>query len=393
MSYLFPHSLRVVLRTVAKVTVLAALGCSTGSGRGRDNDDNGGGGASASGGGVGSGGGGGADATELGTHFATPALTWPVPPGGGANTGFWTVQGTDTDIGSANWALVDLDADDRPDLVVTSERDDGGRLRAFGHHTSGAHWNVYRNHGNGFETNASAWRLPSQGGGAATGYWGVAGTDTGGGSEQWTTMDLDGDRLPDLVVTSQRDTGGRLRAFDYATNAAHWKVYRNDGAGFETSATAWSVPPGGGGSVTGYWSVAGTDTESGSEQWTTVDLDGDELPDLVVTSQRDNRGRSRAFDYAASSARWKMYRNNATRFEASEILWPVPPNGGGAVTGYWDVAGTDVDKGSEQWTLIDLDGDHRPDLNVTSKRNDVGRLVAFDFAVKSRHWQLYRNEP
>ena len=95
----------------------------------------------------------------------------------------------------------------------------------------------------------------------------------------WTTMDLDGDGKPDLVVY----TGA-------SESNPHWLLYANTGSGFAATALEWDLPADSP-DPDGFFTVAYHD-------WTTMDLDGDGRPDLVV-----NAGASE------TDRRWLLYKN------------------------------------------------------------------------------------
>ena len=79
-----------------------------------------------------------------------------------------------------------------------------------------------------------AWTVPL-GGFAGAGFNNVS-------SGRWATMDLDGDRKPDLVVPSDpSDSSSRVWGFD---KAPYWKVYKSGSGGFAEEST-WTVPAGG----------------------------------------------------------------------------------------------------------------------------------------------------
>ena len=69
-----------------------------------------------------------------------------------------------------------------------------------------------------------------------------------------------------------------------------WLLYKNTGSGFATTSTSWTLPAGAPGTY-GFDEIA-------NSFWTTMDLDGDGKPDLVV-----NEGASE------SNRQWLLYKN------------------------------------------------------------------------------------
>ncbi|APR87378.1 cell surface protein [Minicystis rosea] len=188
--------------------------------------------------------------------------------------------------------------------------------------------------GTRFETTAADWALPA-GAPAGSGFFTFANT-------YWTTVDLDGDAKPDLVVTDGATEQNRA-----------WKVYKNTGSGFATTATSWTLPAGAP-AGSGFFTFANT-------YWTTVDLDGDAKPDLVVTDGATEQNRV-----------WKVYKNTGSGFATTATSWTLPA-GAPAGSGFFTFANT-------YWTTADLDGDAKPDLVVTDGATE-----------QNRAWKVYKN--
>ena len=175
-------------------------------------------------GGPGSDGGSNADAgqkpTVPGTHFHAAEGAWAVPLGGFAGAGFNSVT-------SGNWATMDIDGDHKPDLVLPSDPlDSGSKVWGFG---QTPYWKIYRSGSSGFAVE-TAWTVPS-GGFVSTGFNSVA-------SGKWTTMDIDGDGKPDLVLPSDPlDPAAKVWGQGASPS---WKVYKNTGSGFAAE-SRWSL--------------------------------------------------------------------------------------------------------------------------------------------------------
>jgi len=292
---------------------------------------------------------------NTGAGFATSAVKWSVPARG-VQTGFQTVAG-------AYWATMDLDGDDKPDLVYTNEVDSKGVWGG----DAAAHWKVYLNTGSGFASKATSWSVPARG--VQNGFESVAG-------KYWATMDLDGDGKPDLVYTNEADSQGVWGG----DGAAYWKVFLNTGSGFASTATHWAVPARG--TANGFASIA-----DGSF-WTTMDLDGDDKPDLVYTAEQDSNG----VWGGDGAAYWKVFLNTGSGFAAKASSWSIPARG--VTSGFETASGS-------YWATTDLDGDGKVDLVYTNEADSKGvwggdgaaywRVflnTGSGFAPKAAHWSI-----
>jgi len=177
---------------------------------------------------------------NTGTGFDTAATPWPFPPDAPARPRvLWRWND-----GAADY-LEDADGDGRPDWI---------RLSVSGHV-----FNVSRNTGAGFDP-AVAWSMPS------------VPTCNRLHSEGYSFTDVDGDGRVDLVSPANS-------CADVVWNWAEpfWKVYRNTGANFDLTLTQHAVPNAPG---SGISRIHSGDLDHG--HWTTMDFDGDGVPDLGV---------------------------------------------------------------------------------------------------------------
>jgi hypothetical protein len=221
----------------------------------------------------------------------------------------------------------------------------------------------------GFAAQASAWPLP---GGAASSFPQTELEETLGcnasGQFSWSTFDIDGDGLPDLVVTQ--------KCFDPALGVSRWSVYKNTGAGFAATPTAWSLPTGSAPSFPFRELPATTCDASTQFSWSTFDIDGDRLPDLVVTQ--------RCFDAALGVSQWNVYKNTGSGFAATPTTWSLPA-GSAPEFPFRELDDSLSCDASTQfsWSTFDIDGDGLPDLVVTQK--------CFDTALGVTRWNVYKN--
>jgi hypothetical protein len=215
---------------------------------------------------------------NTGDGFASTPLAWALPEGYGDEGPFWltSVQAC-TGAQAALFATADVDADARPDLVVTYRCEAGP--------VGSDHWLVYRNTGAGFSADASQWALPPIGDVATVGNASCVGD-----APLYSLANLDGQGPPDLVVTY--DCAGA----DANLGTSRWDAYLGGEAGFASAPVAWALPteyP-----ATSFASLAGYScSTSGAPLYTTLDLDSDGALDLVVTGDCT----------AASLPEWRRY--------------------------------------------------------------------------------------
>jgi hypothetical protein len=301
------------------------------------------GGTGAAGGTGGAGGAGGASAC-LGMGFAASPIHWPLP----AASNYTYRLNINDATGCPAYGVADLDGDGRPDLVLLSDCSTSSAVGAD-------HWLVYLNTGSGFAASPLDWRLPA--GPSATFRNGVSAQFN---CPQYGVADLDGDRRPDLVVTSDCGVTASL-------GVDHWLVYRNVGTGFATMPTEWALPAGP--------SFTFNDTlarASACPVYATVDIDGDGLPDLVIADDCDASG-------TVGVDRWLVYLNDGARFAAAPQSWSLPGGLGATYRGIFSNP-----SGCPFYAFADFDGDRRPDIVIDYD-------CAMDTTVGLDHWLVHLN--
>ncbi len=276
---------------------------------------------------------------------------------------------SDTD-GEYEYGLVDLTGDGKPDLVLS---------RGCGDATIGAaNWLVYPNTGSGFGP-VQPWALPGLGGRYPTQLFTAtasnpACTNDTDGQYAYQTIDLDGDKKPDLVLT--------LGCGDATIGQANWLVYPNTGKGFGPVKT-FALPGLGGAypaqlfSHTAGFTACTSDTD-GEYSYAALDVTGDHKPDLVLT-----RGCG---DATIGATQWMVYPNIGTSFGPGQSFalpsvgsrFPMQP--------FPAVAGTMA-------CTNDLDGEYSYALSPLA--DEPGIVVTRgcgDATIGSTRWQMFAGQ-
>ncbi len=212
-------------------------------------------------------------------------------------------------MNTPTYAVLDVTADGRPDLVVTQRCNDSA--------TGNTRWLVYPGTAAGFTEPPTDFALP-------TGYskpngdlfpytTGKLGACNGDYVPAYTLLDMTADGRPDLVVTR--------RCNDNATSSSRWLVYPSGPAGFADTPTDFALPPGyAKPNVPVFSTIAGELGSCGSANvpsYTVMDLTADGRPDLVVTR--------RCGDDATASSRWLVYPSGPAGFAATPTDFALPP--------------------------------------------------------------------
>ncbi len=146
---------------------------------------------------------------NTGTGFTAEPLVWSLPPVAMTNAANDPMMNLFVDLvcsdgGYSRVATIDVDGDARPDLVQTDDCGTGG--------LGLSRWDVYLNTGTGFAAEPLAWSLPpiAMTNAANDPMMNLA-VDLGCtdvGFSRVATVDLDGDRRPEIVQTDGCDAGG-----------------------------------------------------------------------------------------------------------------------------------------------------------------------------------------
>jgi hypothetical protein len=286
-------------------------------------------------------------ATYFGTAigFGTGATAWAVPdvafdaPGGGG------------------WVTMDIDSDGRLDLVLTQDPT-ATTSQAFVAAT-GPYWVVFLGQASGFAATQTPWPVPD------AAYFA---TSYAQGSIAWTTMDLDGDGHVDLVRT--RDPNNPTQQAFGAPGQAYWELFPGTAKGFQSTPARWALPD------VIYDGLSGA---TGTNDWATLDLDGDGHLDLVRTRDPATTSPPAAFGASGTAPYWELHAGVSGGFSPTPQQWHVPSAAFATISSAADPS---------FWSVLDLDGDRRLDLvqtrdpQASTSTPFVGNGIAY--------WSLYR---
>lgn len=302
---------------------------------------------------------------HLGTAagFTVAPTSWALPAGFGGE-GFAAFSAASANAaclkGIPGYALADADGDERPDLVILESCTDPT--------VGSTHWLIAPNTGSGFGATAPH-TLPSAYVEAGTLSFPTASAPAscGEGSPGHDVTDLDGDGVPDLVVTEACDG-------DTAVGDTVWRVYPGAAGGFADTAVEWALPAEYGAADTTPFSSTREIASGGDDTpgHTLVDLDGDGRRDLLLTE--------RTADPTLGASRWAVHYGTDGGFAAAAADWALPPAAGTTPFGA-ERSAADCSASLPAWSLTDLDGDVLPDLLVTADCADT--------ALGDTHWNVY----
>lgn len=229
--------------------------------------------------------------------FATSPRRFGVPASG-LSDGFFSSSYASVAPGTRFWSLLDLDGDRRLDLVQSADPARSGGI--VWSDTQGPYWRAFLGGASAF---GAGTRMGVPASGLSDGFFATSyfASPAVGGERVWMTIDLDGDRRPELVQSADPARSGGYVFSD--VQGPYWKVWRLATSG-ATGPSRWAVPASG--LADGFFSPFWTDSTNGSRAWFLRDLDGDGRLDLVQTSDAARTGLVVFSD--AQGAYWKVYR-------------------------------------------------------------------------------------
>ena len=319
-----------------------------------------------------------------GAGFDTTAIEWPVPAGDDLveQNGFAELNFR---LNNDVYNTIDINGDGRIDLVQPTDpgATDGARtVWSFG---VDPHWKVYLNNGAGFDTTAVEWSVPD--GGDLMEQNGFAELNVRANNDVVNTVDVNGDGLPDLVQPCDPASGGARTVWGFG-GSAYWKVYLNNGAGFDDTHVQWAVPPGT--DLTDQNGYAEMSFRFDHDVYNTTDINGDGMLDLVQPTNSGAPDDDRSVWGAGTNPHWRVYLNTGSGFSVNPTAWSVPL--GDDLTEQNGFAEMNARMNFDVYNTVDLNGDGRLDLVHTTDPTGAGNRSPFDYPA-SPHWRVYLNTP
>ena len=252
---------------------------------------------------------------------------------------------------SIAFRLLDLTGDATPDLVVSRDVCDAA--------VGDDHWDLYAGGAEGFSASPTPYAIPAPR--CAESFDALAKFE-GYSSISYGVMSLSGDPVPDLVVTSDE--------CDEGVGDSHWDVYTAEAQGFAPAPKSFAVPAG---RCAERFDAVAKDGSYAAIGYLLADLTSDGAPDLVVTYDD--------CDGAVGQNHWDVYPASPDGFAAAPVAYGIPTE---RCQEPFDAAAKYAGLGAITFGLVDLTGDGRPDLVVTSDECDT--------AVGQDHWDVYAGD-
>ncbi|MDX2012156.1 MAG: hypothetical protein SFW67_18320 [Myxococcaceae bacterium] len=322
-------------------------------------------GGSAGGAGGGAAGGAAGGTARSATRFASTFVRWSVPSAGN-NTSYNALASAGSNQ-TLVWTTLDVSGDGVPDLVLP-ESPLTGNVWNTG---SGPYWSVHLGGRGGFASNATSWPVPTNAA-IPNGYNATSASQTLP-PLQWLTTDVNADGVPDLVHTANPNSGGPYVSLIGMVNDG-WLVRLGTMAGFATTATSFTVPR-----LSGL--MGGIDRFSSDamfRRWTVTTLNGDRVPDLVVTADPST-------DLVWSQngqAQWLVCPGGPAGFTGAATCTRISIPASGTTGGFRSAFATG-------WALTDLTGDGRADL-VQTQSPGLGTPFQ-NLTLNRSYWRVWPN--
>ncbi len=268
-----------------------------------------------------------------------------------------------TNESNGRHTLIDINGDGKPDLI---DSEDGATSITDDVFKNGSqkYWKIYINNGNEFNATYMQWNIPSI-------------TD----NQDWkpyessgrhTLLDMNGDGKPDLIDSEDETTSVTDDVFKNGSQK-YWKVYLNNGNGFDVTYIQWNIP-------TVFdnqdWKLY---ESSGKHQ--VIDMNGDGKPDFVDSEDEATSVSNDAFKNG-SQKYWKVYLNTGSGFSSSEIQWNIPS---GIDNQDWQ-----LNEASGKHSVVDMNGDGKPDL-IDSEDGATSIIDDVFMNGSQKYWKVYMN--
>jgi hypothetical protein len=287
------------------------------------------------------------------TGFGPRPVRWSVPESASEDGFFVAWYATNTQW----YSTMDLTGDGIVDLIQSG--DDGRNNGFVWRDDQGPFWKVWPGQANGFAPDYVRWWVPESGLNDGFFYTGWS-----HGTRWFSTRDLNGDSIPDLVQTADPTREGGFVWRD--ADGSYWKVWLGRDGGFSRNMTRWAVPNSG--LDDGFFALSWAND---THWFSTMDLTGDGRLDLIQTAD-PNRPGGHVFG-EANGAYWKVWPGIESGFSQDFLRWPVPASG--MSDGFFYTAWSQSER---SFTTMDITGDGHPDLVQTADSQQSGGYVWHD---------------
>ena len=285
---------------------------------------------------------------NTGSGFSATATQWNIP----ASSDWYEFR-----MSYEYHNVIDMNGDNKPDFVDTENEASESTYDVF---LNGGqkYWKVYLNTGSGFSAAATQWNIP------ASSDW----YEFRMSYEYHTAIDMNGDLKPDFVDTENQSTESVSDVF-VTGGQKYWKVYLNNGSGFNASHTQWNIP------------AVSDDSEYrlAYDYHTVIDMDGDRKPEFVDTENQATESVSDVF-LNGGQKYWKVYANNGSGFTATSTQWNIPMVSDNS----------DYRLAYDYHTVVDMNGDLKPEFLDTENQATESVSDVF-FNGSQKYWKVYLN--
>ncbi len=283
-----------------------------------------------------------------GSGFNPTAVQWNIPA---------VLDNDEYRIAYFFHTVIDMNGDGKPDLIDSENQATNGESDVFMNGNQ-KYWKVYLNTGSGFSPTATQWNMPAV----------LDSEDYVVGSSFHTVADMNGDGKPDLVDSENEATNNGPDVF-LNGQQKYWKVYLNNGNGFNATAVQWNIPP----------VLDSEEYMVSAALHVVVDFDGDGKPDLIDSENQATNGEADVF-FNGQQKYWKVYLNNGAGFNQTALQWNIPAT---LDTEEYEVSAV-------LHAVIDMNGDLKPDLVDTENEATNGEADVF-FNGQQKYWKVYLN--
>lgn len=189
-------------------------------------------------------------------------------------------------------------------------------------------------------------------------------------NSKFILIDMTGDGKPDLLDAENENTNPDDDVFKNGMQPC-WKVYTAIPGGFSANGILWPIPKN---------FANGVEYDLGNNEFMLIDMNGDKKPDLLDLENETTTSEEDVF-LNGTQPFWRVYFNTGTGFKTEAIQWNIP---GSFQNGF------EYKSDSEQFRIIDMNGDGKPDLLDTENEKTNPENDTFKNGAQPA-WKVYIN--